>query len=176
MALLVITAIGPDRPGLVGKFTGLLLEGRVNLADSRMVNLRGQFALIALVEGEEHALEAMRGSLPGAVKELGLSVAFSGEAREVSSPGKSKGIPYRMKTYSTDRPGLVHRITEVLGRYGLNIEDLETRLETAPFAGTTVATVEIRLHIPPTVKVKRLREELEALADDLNYDFDLEPS
>src|SRR5262249_6564839 len=48
---LVVTAIGPDRPGLASEFAGHVLGAGANLADSRMVNLRGQFAILALVEG-----------------------------------------------------------------------------------------------------------------------------
>src|SRR3954452_21329891 len=46
----IITAVGPDRPGLVGDLTGHLHAAGANLLDSRMVNLRGQFALVLLME------------------------------------------------------------------------------------------------------------------------------
>ena len=49
MRELVITAVGSDRPGLVGRLTAPLYEVSANVADSRMVNLRGQFALLLLV-------------------------------------------------------------------------------------------------------------------------------
>ena len=39
----IITAVGPDRPGLVGELTGLLHAGGANLLDSRMVNGQLQF-------------------------------------------------------------------------------------------------------------------------------------
>ena len=48
MSAWVITAVGPDRPGLVQTLTSALLEASGNVADSRMINLRGQFALILL--------------------------------------------------------------------------------------------------------------------------------
>jgi glycine cleavage system transcriptional repressor len=45
---LVVTAVGPDRPGIASDFTGHVHAAGANLADSRMVNLRGQFALLAV--------------------------------------------------------------------------------------------------------------------------------
>ncbi len=176
MPQLVITATGPDRPGLVGELTGLLFTGGANLADSRMVNLRGQFALIALIEGEAGALAALQASLPGAAKAMGLVLTPASQVRESSPPSQVLGIPYSLKTYSTDQPGLVHRITDLLRRHGINIEDLQTRLESAPFAGTALATLEVKMHVPVGLQVKKLRRDIEDLCDDLNCDFDFEPA
>ena len=41
---LVVTAVGPDRAGIASDFTGHVHAAGANLADSRMVNLRGHFA------------------------------------------------------------------------------------------------------------------------------------
>ena len=51
----IVTAVGPDRPGLVGELTGHLHAGKANLLDSRMVNLRGQFAIVLLLDAAEAA-------------------------------------------------------------------------------------------------------------------------
>jgi glycine cleavage system transcriptional repressor len=174
MAQLVVTAVGPDRPGLVGEFTGHLFAAGANLADSRMVNLRGQFALIALVEGTDEALEKLRRQLPESAQKSGMQVSISS-----AQPGEAKplvGVPFRLKTYSMDQPGIVHRVTSLLREHAINIEDLQTKLESAPFAGTPLFTLELRMSVPPTVQVKKLRAELESLCGTLNCDFDLEPA
>jgi glycine cleavage system transcriptional repressor len=74
MPQLVITAVGPDRSGLVDDFTGYLHAAGANIADSRMVNLRGQFALVLLAEGSEAALAEVERSLADAGRKSGLSV------------------------------------------------------------------------------------------------------
>ncbi len=174
MPQLVITATGPDRPGLVGEFTGPLFAGSANLADSRMVNLRGQFALLALVEGDADRLGALEQSLPAAAQKMGLTVSFARQA--AGAIATATGVPYRLKTYSLDQPGIVHRISDLLRRSGINIEDLQTRLESAPFAGTPIFTLELRMSVPVGVQIKKLRGELESLCDSLNCDVDLEPA
>ena len=174
MPQLVITAIGPDRPGLVGEFTGHLYAAGANLADSRMVNLRGQFALIVLLEAEESALKALQGSLPAAAKAMGLVVTFSPQGG--AGQAGAGGLPFRLKTYSMDQPGIVHRVSDLLRRHGINIEDLQTRLESAPFTGAPLFTLELRMSVPPTVQLKVLRTEVEKLCESLNCDFDLEPA
>src|SRR3954447_798523 len=95
---LVVTAVGPDRPGIASDFTGHVHAAGANLADSRMVNLRGHFALLALVEGDPGALEALKGRLRAAAASLGLTFEFSAAPR-VDTSGRG-GVPFRLKTYS----------------------------------------------------------------------------
>ena len=173
MPQLIISAMGPDRPGLVGEFTGLLFSAKANLADSRMVNLRGQFALVMLVEGSEEALRTLRAGLPNEAQRMGMSVTFGGEG---APPRGSQGIPFRLKTYSMDQPGIVHRITDLLRRHQINIEELESRLESAPFMGSPIFTMELRMTVPQSARVNALRKDLEGICDQLNCDYDLEPA
>ena len=44
------------------------------------------------------------------------------------------------------------------------------------FAGTPLFLMEMRLTVPPTVPVRQLRADLQALCDQLNCDVDLEPA
>src|SRR2546430_17527879 len=74
---LVVTAVGPDRPGLASELTGHVLGAGANLADSRMANLRGQFALLALVEGTSEVLDKLRSRLREAAPAMGLSIDFA---------------------------------------------------------------------------------------------------
>lgn len=173
MPQLVITAVGPDRPGLVGELTGALFNAGGNLADSRMVNLRGQFALLMLVEGSEGVLEAVRAPMGAAAAKLGLALSFGGKAEPARGQA---GVPYKLKTYSMDQPGIVHRISDLLQRHGVNIEDLQTRQESGPFMGAPLFTLEARLTVPPTLSLKTLRLNLQGVCDALNCDLDLEPA
>ena len=85
-------------------------------------------------------------------------------------------MPFRLKTYSMDQPGIVHRVTRLLQENGVNIEELTTRQESAAFAGTPLFLMEARLTVPPTVAVRKLRGDLQSLCDALNCDVDLEPA
>ena len=85
-------------------------------------------------------------------------------------------MPFRLKTYSLDQPGLVHQISEVLRSHKVNIEDLSAKQESAPFAGDPLFTMEMRLTVPQNVSIKKLRTDLDALSEKLNCDLDLEPA
>ncbi len=172
MARVILTAVGPDRPGLVGELTGHLHTAGANIIDTRMVNLRGRFAVIMLVELPSGS--ALQPVLTAA-GEMGLSVHVEESAETRAGPQKA-GIPYRLKTYSLDQPGLVHRVSDVLRAHGVNIEDLSARQESAAFAGDPLFTMEMRLTVPATVPVKKLRSDLEAVCEKVNADLDLEPA
>ena len=78
MSSWVITAVGPDRPGLVGRLTAPLLDSSSNVADSRMINLRGQFALLLLAEIPDDRESAVREALLEVARELQLDLEFHG--------------------------------------------------------------------------------------------------
>ena len=170
MARVILTAVGADRPGLVGELTGHLHAAGANIVDTRMVNLRGRFAVIMLMELADAA--GIRRAL-AAAEQMGLTV----HAEESAAPAAGKpGVPFRLKTYSLDQPGLVHRISEVLRTHGVNIEELTARQESAPFAGDPLFIMEMRLTVPANVGVKKLRGDLEAVCETVNADLDLEPA
>ena len=174
MSEMIVTAMGPDRPGLVGDLTGILLEAGLNVADSRMVNLRGQFALVLLAEGSSPAIAQGRGLLEERAAKLGLRVFF-GDASEANA-AVSRGLPFRLKSYSVDQKGIVFRVSDLLRKHGANIEELETRLESAAFAGSPIFTLELLFKAPENTRVSQLKRELGALCDELNCDIDLEPA
>jgi glycine cleavage system transcriptional repressor len=170
---MIVNAIGPDQPGIVGKFTGILHEGGANILDSRMVNLRGQFAIILLFEAEEASAANLRSALPNQAEAMGLRLTLV----ETATPTNvAPGIPFRLKTYSMDQPGILHRVSEALRAHGVNIEDLAAHQESAPFSGTPLFLIEMRLTVPSTVPIRELRTKLQSLCDSLNCDFDFEPA
>ncbi|MGN6367692.1 MAG: glycine cleavage system protein R [Phycisphaerae bacterium] len=175
MPHLILTAVGPDRPGLVGALTGHLhTNGNANILESRMVNLRGQFAVILLLDAPNPA--ALRDTLPALQSATALAITLTDQSTPAPAATTTRGIPYRLKTYSLDQPGLVHRISAVLRTHGVNIEDLAARQESAPFAGDPLFTMEMRLTVPAAVHIRQLRNDLEATCEKLNADLDLEPA
>jgi glycine cleavage system transcriptional repressor len=173
MAQLIISAVGPDRPGIVGELTGHLHSAGGNILDSRMVNLRGQFAMMILVECPDAASAKLRDDLPAVGNRMGLNLEVTPQ-EAVAQP--QPGIPYKLKTYSMDQPGIVARLTGVLRSLGVNIEELEARQESAAFAGSALFTTEMRITVPPGVPLGKLRAELEGVGNELNCDVDLDPA
>lgn len=173
MPQIIITAIGPDRPGLVGDLAGYLHERHANILDSRMVNLRGHFALLVLLEADGDAMPALREGLPAFASQMGLQLST---ADQTAAAAPRTGLPMRLKTYSMDQPGIVHGLASLLKKHEVNIEELETRQESGAFMGAPLFILEARITVPPSVPVRTLRAELERLGDSINCDVDLDPA
>jgi glycine cleavage system transcriptional repressor len=172
MPQLIITAVGPDRPGIVGELTGHLHSAGGNIVDSRMVNLRGEFAMMILLECSETDSSRMTRDLPAVGQAIGLTLTVT---PQITQPKVSDGLHYRLKTYSMDQPGIVARLTNLLRGHGVNIEELSAWQESAAFAGSPLFMTEMTLTVPASVALRTLRSELESLCTSLNCDVDLEP-
>ena len=103
-------------------------------------------------------------ALPTVASGMGLTVHLAEQGAGAAVKGRG-GMPFKLKTYSLDQPGLVHRISEVLHSHGVNIEELSARQESAAFAGDPLFIMEMRLTVPAAVAVRKLRAELEAVCE-----------
>jgi len=173
MRQLIITAVGADRPGIVGELTAHVHSGGGNILDSRMVNLRGEFAMMILIESADDAAQTLARDLARVAERMDLRLSVT--PQEAHAPAV-RGLPYRLKTYSMDQPGIVARLSKVLRDNGVNIEELEARQESAAFAGSPLFLTEMRLTVPPDVQLGKLRRELESVGNELNCDVDLDPA
>lgn len=123
MAELAVTAVGADRPGIIARVTGVLLDHGGNLEDSSMTILGGQFAIALLVRTDSPAGDLER-ALAEATKDLGLLVSV----REVGAGSESPAPTHVVSVYGADRPGIVHGVAETLAEHQVNVTDLTTRV------------------------------------------------
>lgn len=173
MAQLVITAVGPDKPGIAGEISSRIHSSGGNILDSRMVNLRGQFSLMILIEIADSSTDVLSKDLSRVGQQLGLILNI---IPQIHPSAPVEGLQYRLKTYSADQPGIVARLTGLLRSFGINIEELSAWQESAPFAGHPIFLCEVYMTIPPKVSLSTLRAELNRLCEELNCDLDLEPA
>jgi glycine cleavage system regulatory protein len=73
---LVITVIGPDRPGLVSRLSDVAQRFGANWEESRMASLAGQFAGMVHFEVPGEKAEALAGAFR-ALEEAGLQILAS---------------------------------------------------------------------------------------------------
>ncbi|MDP8969215.1 MAG: ACT domain-containing protein [Actinomycetota bacterium] len=123
MAELAVTAIGADRPGIIARVTGVLLEHGGNLQDASMTILRGHFAIMLLVTSDADPAQ-LEAALAEATADLGLVVTV----RPVGPGAHSAPPTHMLSVYGSDRPGIVHAVTSVLADHRVNVTDLTTRL------------------------------------------------
>ena len=74
MAHAILTAVGVDRAGLVDEVSSFIYDRGGNIEDSRMVNLRGLFAMMVLVGGDEATIGKLRHEQTVLAEKSGLQV------------------------------------------------------------------------------------------------------
>src|SRR5687767_7623051 len=168
----ILTAIGTDRPGIVDEVSQFIFDRGGNIEDSRMVNLRGQFAMMVLVGGAADVLERVGRELGDFSKRSGMSAELRPAGAGGQSPRHADAMPYRLVGTGIDQPGLVHRLAHLLRELGANIESLETRLTPAPYTGAPMFELEAVLSVPRATQLSQLRQKVGALCDQLNVDWD----
>jgi len=168
----ILSAIGPDRPGLVDDVSHFIFQRGGNIEDSRMVNLRGQFAMMVLLGADEAAMKRLMADLPSLEKSSGLRPELrpAGAARTGES---ADARPFRLVATAMDQAGLVHRVSNLLRKFDVNIENLDTKLAAAPYTGAPVFEMDMTLSIPRKTQLAELRGQLSALCDELNIDWQL---
>ncbi|MDH5764689.1 MAG: glycine cleavage system protein R [Gammaproteobacteria bacterium] len=170
--LLVITAVGEDRPGIVDELSQILFETDLNIADSRMSILGGEFAIILLVSGKPDAIERIQQQQSQLENALKLSIIIKPTKARHSS---SDRVPYTIRVVGMDNPGIVHRLARFLSQHNINIEDLETESYPAPHTGTPMFSVSMSVEIPTEVSIAKLRDEFTQLCDEQNLDAQFSP-
>lgn len=135
----VLTAIGDDRPGLVEELSAFALERGASIEESRMLNMRGQFAIAVLFAGSGDAVARVERELHELEQITNLAV----RATPVPEPKTAPRRTYRISARALDQPGIVHQVADALGRCAANIESVETTLEPAPVSGTPIFAMEI---------------------------------
>jgi glycine cleavage system transcriptional repressor len=169
---LVLTAIGTDRPGIVDELSSVLLDASLNIEDSRMSVLGGEFAIILLISGSADALENIQQQQTKLEQTLNLGILLKSTQQR---PGKSNQIPYSIKVVGMDNLGIVHRLTRFLSEHKINIEDLETESYPAPHTGTPMFAVYMTVNIPNELATSKLRDEFIEICDEQNLDTHFAP-
>lgn len=125
-----------------------------------------------LLSGESGDIESLIKETPKMAELLDLHISMKETVAPKSDPNLR---PYMIESVSLDTPGIVHSITSLLRRHGINIEDLETDTAAAPWTGAPMFVMRGRISIPPSVSLATLREEIETLEGEQNLDVKLTP-
>ena len=167
MALLVLTLVGPDRPGLVSTLSATVAGCGGSWLDSEMARLAGQFAglvLVSVPDANADALAAQLRALEGGELHLTVQPAIPDEPER---PHRA----LRIELVGQDRPGIVRDLAGVLAEQGVNIDDLATSVTSAAFSAEQVFTASASLRVPEAVDAGALKAALERLGDALMVDI-----
>ena len=166
---LIVAIVGEDKPGIVERVSNLVLAAGGNWEESRMARLSGKFAGILRLSVNSVNAEKLTLDLVG-LEALGLKIVVEPGTPTIDAGYETIGL----ELIGHDRPGIVRDISNLLAGRGVNIEELETELTSAPTSGDVLFRARARLRTPRTVAPDELRSLLESLANDLMVDFTIE--
>ena len=170
--LLVLTATGPDRTGLVDTLSEQIAASGCEIDESRMSVLGSEFAMIVLVTGNWNALAKLEAMAPRLEEQLALHIRID---RTTQRLRKGPDIPYAVEVVTVNRPGVVNEVTHFFAARKINIEDVFTSTYPAPHTGTRMFSLHLTVAIPGDLSLANLRGEFMDFCDDLNLDAVLAP-
>ena len=167
---LILTAIGPDKPGLVELLSTTLAEHRANWQQSSMSRLAGQFAGILIASADTERVDSLLKALDGLAAQ-GLNVSVVTEA---GTPVEPKGRPLTLELIGHDKPGIVRDISRALAARKVSVEELATEVVSGSMSAELLFKAQASLVAPVDLDLDELQDSLEAIASDLMVDINLD--
>lgn len=118
----MLTLIGEDKPGIVAAVTRALFEFGLNLGETSMLRLGGNFTVMMMVSGE-HSEAELRDRLKPVIEAQGMCLNID----PIKAHLHEHLVPNIQVTVTgADRAGIVAQVTNALAEAGFNILDLES--------------------------------------------------
>jgi glycine cleavage system transcriptional repressor len=170
--LIVISAVGADRTGIVQDLTKVILACGGNIEESRMTTLGSEFAMLLLVSGNWHTLSRLEQGLDKLRESGDLTVSIK---KTDAKPVDETRMPYAVDVVALDQQGIVFNLANFFASRDIDIADVATRSYAAAHTGAPMFAVQMAINVPSSIHVAQLREEFLDLCDRLNLDAILEP-
>ncbi len=165
--VLVLTISGKDRAGLVEKLADVVVAHGGNWEHCRMAHLAGRFVglLEVTVPGDKQQnLEvALR-----TISDLDVLIAPGTDCAE-SEPLSH----FDLEVVGSDHSGIVRDVFKALATEGVNVEELSTRVYSAPDSGGMIFEAQARLACSLEIDREDIRSQLEQIAQDVMVDIRL---
>jgi len=165
---LVVTVMGPDRPGIVRLLSDKAERFGANWTASRLSRLAGEFAGMVHLEVPRENADALATALHGLESsELRVVIAKSDGA----APAGLRGV--ELELMGEDRVGIVSKLTRILAEANISIETIHT--EIVPGKGSAAPHFKVAAHllVPKSLTSEALKQQLGTLASEMMVDIAL---
>ena len=166
MKNIIISAIGPDQPGIVAKLSSLINSHGGNIQESRMTILGSDFVMILLISLDANWEESLLVSLE-AIKELSIIT------KETNSKKIVKGDFFNIELNGADNEGIVNVLSDYLVKKSMNIQDMDTNISNAPITGTPLFNLRALIEKTKDINLIEVKNDLNALGNKLGVEINL---
>ncbi len=164
---LVISALGADRPGIVDELSNIVYTRNLNIKDSRMTVLGGEFAILLLLVGDKTDITTLIEQQADIEQTLGIQLLMK---TTQTVEAESHVIPYLVEVTAMDNQGIVHNLASFFSAKKINIVNLHTDHYPAPHTGTPMFALSMTIGISADTQIAPLKEAFINLCDELNLD------
>ena len=170
--LIVLSAIGSDRTGVVQDISKVILGCGGNVEESRMTTLGSEFAVLMLVSGNWHTLDRLERALEKLSDGDNLTFAIR---KTDTPPPREDLMPYAVDVISLDQQGIIFGLANFFASRDIEIADVATRSYSAAHTGAPMFAVQMAVNVPASVNLAQLRDDFADLCDRMNLDGILDP-
>ncbi|NKF52570.1 glycine cleavage system transcriptional repressor [Shewanella sp. WXL01] len=162
---LVVTAMGADRPGLVGKLSRLVSECDCDIVDSRMALFGNEFTLIMMVSGSWSSITKIETTLPSLSVELDLMTVMKRTSKHTPQNYISR---IEVAFNGEDQRGTMNTITQFLADRSLDLAAVRSHADDDSDLNTQ--TILLSINIPEKVDLAKLEVSIKQLAEQLSLE------
>ncbi len=166
---LVVTVMGPDRPGIVRQLSERAQRFGANWTASRLSHLAGEFAGMVHLEVPRDNADALAESLRG-LESAGLRLLV---ARSESAQAPAGWRSVELELIGEDRVGIVSNLTSILAGAGVSIEHMSTEIVGGQGSARKTFKVAANLLVPKALSSDELRSKLEVVGREMMLDIAL---
>lgn len=166
MISLVLTCMGPDRPGLVGQLSDTVAAHGANWEECQMSRLAGQFVGILSLRVPGEQMDALMRAL-GHIEPIQITIQ---QSKEEPVATVSSTQMFQLQIEGRDQPGLLRDISKILLQKKIDLAGLKTMFHTSEPDSDSKAswfTAQASLSIPASFDISILQSALEGLSKDL---------
>lgn len=167
---LVISALGTDRPGIVDELSNIIYQHSLNIEDSRMTVLGGEFAMLLLISGEPSSIDAFQTQINDIEQSLQMRLLIKSTTETDIA---DNAIPYSVEVAALDHPGIVNNIANFFSGQNINIVNVQTESYSAPHTGSPMFALHMTIGVPADSNIAKLRDAFTLICDELNLDAEL---
>lgn len=166
---LVVTAIGPDKTGIVSKLARLVTECNCNIIDSRMAIFGNEFTFIMLLAGDLAAISRIEHLLPA----LGLELDLTTMSKRTTGRPRTQVVAHYVLDYAgPDKVGTLGAMTGLLASHNIYIGSLQSA--TTPTNNGVQMRTQMTLELPEGINAQSVAHELTSLMQQLGLSGDFQ--
>lgn len=173
MKKIVISVLGPDRPGILAAISKALYQQHCNIENISQTRLQSEFAGIFIVSvPDELSFDDLHTRLDRELSPLGLQPHLKAfEANDANDTADARE-PFIITTKGPDRAGLVAGVTEIMARHRVNVTNLNAVFEGGDDPGRNIMIYEV--DVPSDIDLQTLFASLRERAGELGLKISIQ--